>query len=55
MLIVFSKEIRYDKTKVRHIRRDYKSKDLQNILKERLNDDSGRTESKNVWRIYSGI
>lgn len=55
MLMVFSKKIIYDKIRVRHRIRDYKSKNLQDILKERLNDDSGCTESKNVWRIYAGI
>ena len=55
MIMVFSKKIRYDKIGVRHRIRDYKSKNLQDILKERPNDDSGYTESKNAWRIYAGI
>ena len=55
MLIVFSKKIIYDKIRARRRIRDYKSKNLQDILKERLNDDSGCTESKNAWRIYAGI
>ena len=55
MLMVFSKKIIYDKIRVRHRIRDYKSKNLQDILKERLNDNSGCTESKNAWRIYAGI
>ena len=55
MLMVFSKKIIYDKIRVRHRIRDYKSKNLQDILKERLNDDFGCTESKNAWRIYAGI
>lgn len=55
MLMVFSKKIRYAKISVRHMIRDYKSKNLQDILKERLNDDLGCTESKNAWRIYAGI
>ena len=49
------KKVRYEKIRVKNMIRDYKSKNLQDILKERLNDDSGCTESKNAWRIYAGI
>lgn len=55
VLMVFSKKVRYDKIRVKNMIRDYKSKNLQDILKERLNDDSGCTESKNARRIYAGI
>ena len=55
MIMVFSKKTIYDRIRDKHMIRDYKSKNLQDTLKERLNDDSGCTESKNAWRIYAGI
>ena len=39
MLMVFSKKIIYDKIRVRHRIRDYKSKNLQDTLKERLSGE----------------